>query len=200
VQRRLGVEATADAFDTQHGGLRDALRNSAVLPGLFFHSPAPKDVAIKQIVQAGEFDRLDFMGERSADGPIVKRIACYALVEREGKTTVEPVLSHHMDEEAHASSEGMLNLASEFASGMEGTLVPLGVSRYAPAAFGFTTRSSFTHRVLREPITPGERPSMEEQLQRLGQEGYRAISSWSSPDGEARVLMEKATPRHAAAQ
>ena len=204
VQRHQGSETpTAEQFDTLHGGLQAAFR-VGVLPDLFFHpSSSRKKPTIRQLIPAGEHDRMDLISQRSADGPIVKRVIGYALTEAaNGERHVEPVISHHMDE-ALASTK-MCTLASEYEELLrthdgqqdEPSLVTLGLNRYPPTTLGYTVRSAFDHKIVGETADQ----TLRDALRTYSTRGYRAISTWTdAADGRLKVLLERAEPIHAAA-
>jgi hypothetical protein len=196
VQRNRGKPApvTAQSFDADYGTLADAFRAGA-LPKLFFGPPSEP---IRQILPAGEHDRLDLMSSRSCDGPIVKRVIAYALVGSEGTQRIEPVIAHHMDEEYHMGNS--CTLASEFEDALrqhqsETALMSLGVSRYPPTTIGNTARSAFEHKIVEE--TPGE--SLADAIHKYGSKGYRAISTWTDQKDRLKILFERAVPQRAAA-
>ena len=140
------------------------------------------------------------MGERSSDGPSIKRVVCYALVEAaDGITRVEPVVAHHMDEELNNAGGDLLSLASDFEASLSadvhGIYLNLGLSRYPPPSIGSTVRSDFQHRIVQATADR----TLEEAMRDRGSAGYRAISTWVDANSRVAVLMEKAGPRHAAA-
>jgi len=223
VQRHSGqLPARAQDFDAKHGNLLSAFR-SGVLPALFLHPPAvARGEIIHQLIPAGEYDRLDLVSQRSSDGPIVKRVIAYALIENkeDGERRIEPVVSHHLDEEYHMGAS--CTLASDFENELrkhpdETSLITLGVSRYPPTTLGHTARSVFEHKIVAEETAivraPGDGVSKSgdgisqrgdgqrllDAIQTLGSKGYRAISTWTGKDDRVRILLERAAPQHAAA-
>jgi len=202
VQRHSGqLPARVEDFDAQHGDVLGAFRSGA-LPARFF-GPPPASTGrdtIHQMIPAGEYDRLDLVSQRSSDGPIVKRVIAYALVEKDsGEQRVEPVIAHHLDEEYHMGSA--CSLASEFESVLrqhpaeDTSLLALGVSRYPPTTLGNTVRTAFEHTIVEE--TPHER--LGDAISKFGAKGYRAISTWIGKEDRVKILFERAAPQHAAA-
>ena len=188
------VKETVQRHGAEYVDLLSAFR-AGVLPARFF---GPASERIRQILPAGEHDRLDLMSSRSADGPIVKRVIAYALVENDGVgQRIEPVIAHHMDEEYHMGNA--CTLASQFEDMLkqhdgEKSLMNLGVSRYPPTTLGNTVRSGFDHKIVEET----KEESLKDAIRRYGAKGYRAIATWTHHD-RLKILLERAAPQRAAA-
>ena len=99
---------TPAAFDEEYGGpgLNMAIQSGIVPRRIFSALPAlpPSYPLIKQLIPAAEGAEVLFKGLREGEEElrtvqaVTRKVACYALVERAGRTSVEPVVARQPDD------------------------------------------------------------------------------------------------------